>query len=154
MVQLREVVGEAWNVAHTYMGAYGAETKKGTRLWSNRSCVHKLKKKLPEDCAKSKDLATVDERRKKLGLPCVTGVKGVLKGSQAYPKAYGQAVVKVYKEERLQIAVLADTLEEEHFREDWTPQHNDLWEDAWAQEIMTSIALPMDQLVVTAWPRS
>ena len=73
MVRLREVVGENWNTAHTYMGVYGARTKKAMRLLAKRSCVHKLKKNLPKDFAKSKDLATVDARGKKLGLPCVTG---------------------------------------------------------------------------------
>ena len=78
----------------------------------------------------------------------MTGSKGVLKGSQAYPENYGKAVVEVFAEEYSKDEIT----DEPDVLEDYMPQTSDLWQDAWAKEIMESLQLPLDKLVQTRWP--
>ena len=67
------------------LGAYGAESAKPIYIYTNDPCAHRLTKKTPKGtefvqlCSKSENGS-------------VTGIKGVLKASQAYPEDFGKAV--------------------------------------------------------------
>ena len=149
MVELAGRLGDqGFFSTHTYMGAYGAETAKATRLWSCRPCVAALSRSLPANFVKKATLANIDQSKKKRGLPCVTGNKNVLKGSQAYPWGYATALVDLYEKEALN----PDDIDEEIAPlADYYPQVSDMWQDAWAKEIMDSIKLPMDKLIQVHW---
>eukprot|EP00438_Fugacium_kawagutii_P025098 Skav213447 [mRNA] locus=scaffold837:322198:322716:+ [translate_table: standard] len=79
---------------HIFMGAYGAETKKPTYLWAPSPTVSHFSLPLPQD----KDwLAVVDKKVLADGRVQITG-NGNLKGTQTYPREFGFATVKVWKE--------------------------------------------------------
>ena len=67
------------------LGAYGAKSAKPIYIYTNDPCAHRLTKKIPKGtefvqlCSKSENGS-------------VTGIKGVLKASQAYPEDFGKAV--------------------------------------------------------------
>ena len=75
----------------------------------------------------------------------MTGNKGALKSSQAYPESHGKAVVEVFAKEYARDEIT----EEPEELDNYMPYASDLWEDAWAKEIMDSLKLPLDKLVQT-----
>ena len=67
------------------LGAYGAESAKPMYIYTNDPCAYRLQKKIPKG-AEFVQLCTKSENGS------VTGIKGVLKASQAYPEDFGKAV--------------------------------------------------------------
>ena len=109
---------------HMWMGAFGADTPKGTHLWAPDACVSKFSLPLPND----KELVT----KKVLpdGGAQATG-NSALKGNQSYPPAFGHATVGVWKlaTKRLQPLVNAS------LPKVWASRH-DKWSDADLAEVL------------------
>ena len=114
---------------HMWMGAFGADTPKGTHLWAPDACVSKFSLPLPND----KELVT----KKVLpdGGAQATG-NSALKGNQSYPPAFGHATVGVWKlaTKRLQPLVNAS------LPNVWASRH-DKWSDADLAEVFQFLSL-------------
>ena len=80
--------------AHTWMGAFGGKSPKGTFLWSPSPSVQKYSRVLPH-----KEWTADMVRRSKNG--SITGSKD-LKASQCYSREFGLTTVSVWLEEKPQ----------------------------------------------------
>ena len=78
---------------HMWMGSYGAATPKGTHLWGPTESLLKFALPLPK---KEWDEQLVSKKVMPDGRIQVTG-NALLKGSQSYPKAFGEATLCVWK---------------------------------------------------------
>ena len=85
MVQLKKRLGNHWSSIHTYMGEFGGETPKPTRLWSNHKGIRNLVRTLNPSKYEKSNLTVIDAEKKAAGIAAVTGSKNELKMSQAYP---------------------------------------------------------------------
>ena len=106
----------------TYMGAFGAETKKPTKLWSSEKWVRDLGRKLPADFARNTKLETVTVNTR-------GGVSGGrdLKNTQAYPDGYGVALRDLWAANRTEEVPTHDI---DVHSEDSDEFSEDMWSDA------------------------
>lgn len=93
--ELKDVFG--WNAIHTFMGAFGAETQKPTKLKANCRWLNTLKRSISaEDRAR---MGPSDTAIRLAPHPC--GKKrcsgsSTLKQTQEYPQGYADAVLAAY----------------------------------------------------------
>ena len=114
----------AWR-CHTWMGAYGAPSPKGTVLWGARPSIKRMSRNLPEDVEWTADM--VKKSTTSDGRTSVSGSTD-LKGSQAYTADFGFAILDLWKHsEPLQPLQLFDV----KIPNFWVHQSKaDRWEDA------------------------
>ena len=136
----------SWVHIRTWMGAFGAETAKPTRLFSNDGYVRKLnrqlskaEKKALKDASKS-DTATIGHLRKEAGLSHVTGASG-LKLTQAYPREYGVQHQKAYASKNANVAQV-------ELPDDFAPAFRDLWLDCELSNVAKMLGVPLDRWVI------
>ena len=84
----------AWR-CHTWMGAFGAPSPKGTVLWSSRPTIRKMSRNLPD---KDWTAQMVTKSQKADGRLSVSGSTD-LKASQAYTPEFGFAILDLWKTE-------------------------------------------------------
>jgi len=83
--------------AFVYMGSFGAPSEKPTHLYANDRCIHELEGRPRPARERMSHRGLVIKRYKnRHGQPCITGGPK-LKSSQAYPKGFGEAMVKMWK---------------------------------------------------------
>ena len=105
--QLKAYFQNTWQETGFCIGAYGHETSKPTKLYSCSDNAHNLKKEVPEHLQQRlKDAQRLPIVEPETG--DVTGGAG-LKGSQAYPEAYGDAVGALFHSSRQSIEALSDS---------------------------------------------
>jgi len=115
---------------YTWMGCFGAPTRKATQLWSSAEWVVNLKRSMTKDIAMTKDSNKVvhvtedpaDGRRR------ISGGQN-LKATQEYPEEYGKEVASQYDAARkLQDEeVIAESSESDY---ELGPTMVDAWDDA------------------------
>jgi hypothetical protein len=96
---LRDVLGQHWERVRFWMGAYGGPTQKPTEILTNTTWAAELQR--PLSAARKAELSAGGQVV--IHLPCdrsnlkrrVTGASG-LKRTQAYPKAYGEEVHRLW----------------------------------------------------------
>ena len=121
---------------------YGAPTQKPTRCFSNSKNVVMLHNVLDKSIEfQSGKTTTVNEDRKAQGLSCINGIKEGLEESQAYPEGYGAKMCDLY--EHLQTDPIAIDSGDESSATPDDPEE-DLWDDAWAAEICSFLAIRQD----------
>jgi hypothetical protein len=147
MVQLKKRLGNHWSSIHTYMGEFGGETPKPTRLWSNHKGIRNLVRTLNPSKYEKSNLTVIDAEKKAAGIAAVTGSKSELKMSQAYPLGYGKAVHELYATSSQQHTHPQDE-EMDEFENGCEPSASDLWDDAWMTEIAAWMKLPKDKLAI------
>ena len=82
---------------HTWMGAYGGRTRKATYLLSGSQFTKRLKRKLPATFrARDNDRTSIQHTSGSDSRKAVSGGPG-LKETQAYPVAYGSAVLDAWE---------------------------------------------------------
>ena len=139
---------DSWFHIFTWLGAFGAETPKATRLFSNNAYVRSLHRTLskPQKAAlaqsRAQDTTSIGHERKAAGLSHVTGTAG-LKPTQSYPAAYGAAHASAYRFSKAPNAILPLGLPV-----DVSPTSDDLWEDCDLSGIATLLKIPMDRWVL------
>ena len=110
------------------MDAYGADTQKPTTLCSSEPWVHNMATPLPKSFKPNKDKQVVNKSVNAVGHMQINGGKD-LKGTQAYPDAYGRKVLSEWKRARIDERVVGmaevddDSVCSDAFEED-------PWEDA------------------------
>lgn len=122
--------------AWTWMGAFGAESPKGTTLWSSRPAVQKLCRVLPQ-----KNWSQVEMTKKKIlenGKCSVSGGKD-LKKSQAYTDEFGFSTLSVWLgEDEVPLPDVGNIV----IPNLWEPiTKQNRWEDARWTEVMQYLAL-------------
>lgn len=112
----------------TWMGCYGAPTRKPTRLWSSEKWVTNLARTMKKDIAATKDSTEVVTVVVDMAGGKITGGSG-LKATQEYPEAYGHAVAYEYNS-ALNTELMADTLVDDSSDSDYDDAPvNDTWPD-------------------------
>ena len=97
---LRTILNVAWFEEFTWLGAYGHETQKPTQLIGTAPWIGQLRRSLSLE---EKEALLPDCGVRHLPFhpitmrPRVSGAQG-LKSSQAYPRAYGQEVFKLWRQ--------------------------------------------------------
>ena len=109
----------------TWMGSYGADSPKGTVLWSNRAGVKKLARCLPENKVWSAEMTT--KKANAHGGVSITGGRD-LKGSQAYTNDFAMSALSFWLEEHEPKTPALDDVQLPNI---WAPlSKKDRWEDA------------------------
>jgi len=126
MVMLKELsertVGlTGFHEVHTSMGAFGAATKKPTRLYSSEEWVHEMRRAVPRDFARDPKKQTV--KIAKGGK--VTGGPD-LKETQAYPDEYGRALLRSWQRN---LKTARHAYAEDEISEDSEEFEEDAWAD-------------------------
>ena len=123
--------------AFTWMGAYGATTKKPTKLWSSKRFVTKLARNLPS----GQEFAQCVKRGSN---GSVSGTSE-LKETQQYTDEYGAAVARIFKDDwDLTPLDVSDSESEEGADK----QLEDLWPDADLRSVADYLGIPHDRLIV------
>ena len=138
--RFQEMVSEflVWVAKGVHMGAYGGESQKELKLWSNRQWVEELIKEVPRGTVfANNDITKVYYN--KHGQKKVTGGKG-LKATQYYPKDFGIEVGEVFKRH----IQSTKTGTHQQLSVDMAMQlvaasdgNQDPWDDAQLQEVLT-----------------
>ena len=126
-----EKCGQSFHHISTWMGMFGGETPKRTRLWSNSHHVTMLKRKLKKDLFTKSTTCTRDPIRAAAGLSSINGNGKTLHETQAYPEGYGHAVADMY--EAIQYNVQPDEEPDVSDSSDDAnegPAQHDEWNDA------------------------
>ena len=144
LLQLKDHLEGNWFPIHTYMGEFGGETPKATRLWSNHRGIRSLTRNLDPKKFEKSNLTVVDQEKKAAGITCVTGSRNELKMSQAYPMGYGKAVHQLYATSSQQHTYPPED-EEEDSDLDIESSNDNIWEDAWKSQIAAWLRLPNDK---------
>ena len=140
-IEERSLVNRCWWHCHTWMGMYGGESPKATRLWSCSPLVMKLHRKLDRslDWAPEVTASIAPDGG-------VTGNRDAMKESQAYPEAYGKAVGQLVSESRRDQNDESDT--DSDANSDATPTFDaDVWSDVDSQEICEALSIPCHVLL-------
>ena len=116
--------------AHMHMGSFGAASPKPTFLWAPTISVYKFSLPLPDREWKP----TVTKTTRADGSTCVTG-NGNLKSSQTYPKEFGLATLRVWKNaiKKKPVAYSGPPMSV------WDPK--DMWKDAQLDEVFQYLSL-------------
>ena len=133
-IEERSLVARCWWHCHTWMGMYGGESPKATRLWSCSPLVMKLHRKLDRslDWAPEVTASIAPDGG-------VTGNRDAMKESQAYPEAYGKAVGQLVSESRRD----QNDDGESDTDSDASPTFDaDVWSDVDSQEICEALSIP------------
>ena len=139
MQEVKEFTGSSWCHIWTWMGAFGANTAKGTRLWSNRRHITRLIRKLPKGWNATHKLATKDDAGG------VSGIKQAVHDSEAYPKGYGEAVACVFSE--VQHLELKQEVEDDDSSGDERECYN-VWDDLFLQQLADRMNIPHDRPIL------
>ena len=145
MKLVRRLLGSAFRIANTNMGAFGGPTTTPTIIAGNISEIKMLERQLSDDDVVRIKLAAGEE-----GLvdrdPITRVVSGrkALEGSQAYPAAYGVAVKDVFKKWQRN-ATTIDSSDDEH--DDEVRDPDDLWEDAGLDVVCRWLGVPCDRML-------
>ena len=102
-MQLMCSLFEVWRVA-TMQGLFDGDSLKPTWLFSNKQCVEDINKFQTSDRKNLSQLATIVEAN---GTKRVNGKKDALLKSQAYSKAFGEALHKCWEDSLPQIKYVA-----------------------------------------------
>ena len=123
----------AWR-CHTWMGAFGAPSPKGTVLWASRPIIKKMARNLPE---KEWSAEMVKKTTNAQGKTTVCGAAD-LKGSQAYTKEFGFATLDLWREVwKTEGGMAPLDLSKAQVPNFWAHQSKkDRWEDAELSEVM------------------
>ena len=136
-IQVKRQCRSAWRIIGTSMAAFGGETSKPTELYAN--CAWAEKQARPhERVIDAKKVCEIDEFCQ------VSGISEDLKNTQTYPKDYGVAVARSYKES------LAEINDEERWScsdatEDLMGELDD-WNDANFGSVCAYVGVASDQL--------
>lgn len=117
--------------SHIYMGSYGSESPKPTYLWSCSKNVGSLSIPLPSDVEWTPML---DVKTTQDGKKSVSGNKS-LKDSQTYPKNFGPATIKFWRDSELRPFRDATRVPKVTFRP------RDPWHDADLTEVFQFLSL-------------
>lgn len=117
--------------AHIHMGSYGATSPKPTFLWAPTISVYKFSLPLPQDQTWE---PTVTKTTRADGSTCVTG-NGHLKSTQTYPKEFGLATLRVWKNaiKKKEVVYSGPPMSV------WNPK--DMWKDAQLDEVFQYLSL-------------
>eukprot|EP00435_Cladocopium_sp_Y103_P027172 s303_g6.t1 len=119
----------AWR-CHTWMGAYGAPSPKGTVLWGSRPSIKKMARNLPD---KEWSANMTKKTTNSQGKTTVCGASD-LKGSQAYTPEFGFATLDLWRNECDVDPLDLSKVQLPNF---WVHQSKkDRWEDAELSEVM------------------
>ena len=129
---MRCAVYRAW----TWMGSFGADSPKGTCLWSSRASVQKLSRVLPD--RKFHEAQITKETTNKDGTVSVSGGRD-LKASQAYTAEFGFSTLSVWLAED---EIPEPELETVSIPNIWAPlSKKERWEGANLVEVMQYLTI-------------
>ena len=131
--QLGAALGEHLHKLQMWMQPFGGTTRKATLLYSNSEGLHKLYK--PLDRAQQSEVQTYETVTDVSGQKKVNGTSG-LKGTQAYPDGFGQAVAARYLSEIAEHRDDFAGLSLEQLRESAS---DDPWDDACLDEVLQAL---------------
>ena len=125
---------DAWRV-HTWMGAFGAPSPKGTTLWSSKPTIRKLCRNLPDQTWSAE---MVTKKTLASGKISVQGGSD-LKKSQAYTTEFGMATLSMWLEED---TLETPDLENVSISDFWKYlPRKDRWDDAHLAEVFQYLSL-------------
>ena len=122
---------------NTNMGAFGAATKKPTKLYSSEKWVAQLSRSLPAGYKPDPKVQTVTIANGK-----VSGGKD-LKDTQAYPDGYGQELLRVWRASR---RTAAQRWPQDDVSEDSDEFEEDDWQDTGMQKLAAAKNVSWDRM--------
>ena len=129
-----------WHEIFMHMGAFGAQTVKPTRLYSNRGWIKDMALTVPAEYKGNPELETVT--RSSSG--AITGGKD-LKDTQAYPDGYGKALLAAWKRGDSK-NVLPPVHPDDELSEDSDNFEEDTWSDAQLGNMLCSLNICEDRM--------
>ena len=138
---------------HTWLGAYGARTAKGIRLFSNCSLVQQIVRHLSREqmsaLSAQRRTYTQNQVRAACGLSSITGIPGELAATQEYPPAYCLEVLSHWEAHRGAWASRSLRHNEDlPMPENLGTRFRDSWPDLKLEELATELNFPYDRLAV------